>query len=67
MTLFNEQNRDEQIETALYFLCFESMREREMLHVDTDWTKRHFVLISQSEARLNYHYMVITVVVHEMD
>ena len=30
ITLFNDQNREEQVETALYFLCFESMRERDV-------------------------------------
>ena len=28
VTLFNGQNSEEQVETTLYFLCFESMRER---------------------------------------
>ena len=45
MTLFNEQDRDEQVETALYFLCFESMRERSMLHFDTEWAYKHLVII----------------------
>ena len=33
------RNREEQVETALYFLCFESMKEKEMLHVDAEWAR----------------------------
>ena len=43
ITLFNEQDREEQVETVVYLLCFESMRKWEMLHFDTEWVYKHFI------------------------
>ena len=40
-----ERNRYNNWETALYFLCFESTRERKMFHFDTEWEYKHLVII----------------------
>ena len=50
MTLFNEQDRKEQVETTgrqLYiFLCFENTKERKMFRFGTEWAHKHLVIIA---------------------
>ena len=71
MALFNAQDREEQVETALYFLCYESMRKRERLHFDTERAYKHFNIAvssgSRGRRRLNLQLPVIIIAVHEMD
>ena len=48
MTLFNEQDRKEQVETAgrqLYIFYVLRAREREMFRFDTEWAYKHLVII----------------------
>ena len=48
MTLFNEQDRKEQVETAgrqLHIFHVLRAREREMFRFDTEWAHKHLVII----------------------